>query len=49
MEYDHRDFIPPWGHGLFDDEAEKPAMPVCLDCNRGALPSWLTRMVDKGN
>ena len=49
LEFDHRDLIPPWGHRLLHGEERKPSMAVWLDCNRGALPSWLTRMVDKGN
>lgn len=28
LESDHRDLIPPWGHGLFHGEAEKPTMAV---------------------
>lgn len=49
MEFDHRDLIPPWGHGLFPGEAEKPTMPVWLDRNGGALPSRWTTMVGRGN
>ena len=49
LEYDHRDLIPPWGHGLLHSEAEKPTTPVCFDRNGGALPSRQTGTVDKGN
>ena len=47
LEYDHRDLIPPWGHGLLHGEKGKPTMPVCFDRNEGALPSRRTEMVGK--
>ena len=49
LEYEHRDLIPPWGHGLFQGEAEKPTTPVCFDRNGGALPSRRTGMVGRDN
>ena len=49
MEYDHRDLIPPWGHGLLHGEEGKPTMPVCFDRNEGALPSQWTSMVGRDN
>ena len=41
--------IPPWGHGLFHGEAEKPTMPVWHDRYDGVFPSWLTAVAGKGN
>ena len=49
MEYDHRDLIPPWGHGLIHGEEGKSTMTVCFDRNGGALPSRRTGMVCKDN
>ena len=47
LEYDYRDLIPPWGHGLLHSEAEKPTTPVCFDRNDSASPSRRTEMVGK--
>ena len=49
LEYDHRDLIPPWGHGLLHSEAEKPTMAVWHDRYDGVFPSWLTAMTGKDN
>ena len=49
LELDHRDLIPPWGHGLLHGEAGKPTMAVWHDGNGGALPSQLTAMAGRDN
>ena len=35
LESDHRDLIPPWGHGLLHGEAEKSTMAVWHDQHEG--------------
>ena len=37
LESDHRDLIPPWGHGLLQGEAGKATMLVCFDRYEGVF------------
>ena len=37
LESDHRDLIPPWGHGLLHGEEKKPTMAVWHDRYEGVF------------